>query len=95
VHKLPVVDRLVRVLSRTGRIRNVVSASSPRQGRSDRDEKTNLGLDPHRVSKMDGKLTDISESMLIGSGMVVNVDLGGGVLHEVDRGEGVDRGLLA
>lgn len=44
---------------------------------------------------MDSKLSDVTESMLVGGRVVVDIDVGSRILHEVDRGQGVNRGLLA
>lgn len=44
---------------------------------------------------MNGELSDVTKGVLVSGGVVVDVDFRSGVLHDVDRGKGVDRGLLA
>jgi len=72
-----------------------LSRTRVRRLREERVSKTNLSLHPHRVPKMNRKLSNVSERVLISGRVVEAVDLGRRVLHEVDGGKGVDRGGFA
>ena len=54
-----------------------------------------LRLHLHAVAQVDRELADVAEGVLVGGGVVEGEELGRGVLHEGDGGEGVRVGGLA